>query len=218
MLNSFSAWKIGVYYYGAGLGLALLFLCLALRGYRLAWIGVVVFGVFGLFSLYFFRDPERVITAREPEAVSPADGKILAVDDLQETSHYPGPCKRITIFLNVFNVHVNRAPFDGTVRDVKRGGSSYLVASKQEASENNVWADILMDTPRGPMTVRQITGMIARRIVCRTKQGDKLAKGQKFGMIQFGSRTELFLPMNAEILVKKGDKVNAGITVVAKFS
>ncbi len=216
-MSSFSAWKIGAFYYVPSLALAAICLCLVYRGYRWAWAGVVVFGIFGIFSLYFFRDPVRGITAGPLEVVSPADGKILAVEDLKETSHYAGPCRRITIFLNVFNVHVNRAPFEGTVREIKRGGTGYLIASKQEASEHNVWCDIWMETPRGPMTVRQITGMVARRIVCRATVGDELSKGQKFGMIQFGSRTELYLPQSAAACVKAGDKVSAGTTVVARF-
>jgi len=217
LTQPFSAWKVGAAYYATGFALAVVCLCLAYQGHHWAWIGFAVFGSFGLFSLFFFRDPARVITAEAREVVSPADGTVVAVEDLKETPHYSGPCRRISIFLSIFSVHVNRAPFDGTVRDIRRGGGGFLIASKPEAGELNVSNDIWLDTPRGPMTVRQITGLIARRIVCEAGVGETLAKGQKFGMIKFGSRTELYLPMNAAVCVKVRDKVAAGTSLVARF-
>lgn len=216
-MQPFSAWKVGATYYAPAFLFAAVFMVLAVRGHRWAWIAFVPCAAFALFSLFFFRDPLRTITAGPNDVVSPADGTVIAVDELKETSHYSGPCKRVTIFLSIFSVHVNRAPFDGTVRDIRRGGTDYLFASKPEAGERNVFSDLWMDTPRGPMTVRQITGLVARRIVCPAKVGDRLEKGQKFGMIKFGSRTELYLPLDAQPCVKPGDKVGAGTTTVARF-
>ena len=216
-MQSFSAWKVGAVYYGPAFLLALVFLGLAVRGQRWAWYAFAPCAAFALFSLFFFRDPPRTISAGPNEVVSPADGTVIAVEELKESPHYNGPCKRITIFLSIFSVHVNRAPFEGTVSDIKRGGTDYLFASKLAAGERNVYSDLWMDTPRGPMTVRQITGMVARRIVCPAKVGDHLEKGQKFGMIKFGSRTELYLPLAAQPCVARGDKIGAGITIVARF-
>jgi phosphatidylserine decarboxylase len=143
---------------------------------------------------------------------------VAAVEELEETPHYKGPCRRISIFLSIFSVHVNRAPFDGTIQDIRRKHGGFLIATKPEASERNESNDVWLETPRGPMTVRQITGVVARRIVCRAKVGDTLAKGEKFGMIKFGSRTELYLPRSAEVCVTASDKVKAGTSVVARFS
>jgi phosphatidylserine decarboxylase len=111
-MRAFSAWKVGAVHYVPALVLALVCVYFATRGYRVAWIGVTVFAVYGLFSLFFFRDPPRTITAQPDEIVSPADGTVVAIEELKETPHYSGPCRRISIFLSVFSVHVNRAPFE----------------------------------------------------------------------------------------------------------
>ena len=217
-MQTFSAWREGVAHYMPAFVLLLVCLYPACRGSHWAWIGVGVFLVYGLFSLFFFRDPQRAITAAAGEVVSPADGTVVAVEELEETPHYKGPCQRISIFLSILSVHVNRAPFDGTIQDIRRKHGGFLFATKPEASERNESNDVWLETPRGPMTVRQITGVVARRIVCRANVGDTLAKGEKFGMIKFGSRTELYLPRSAEVCVKASDKVQAGTSVVARFS
>jgi len=217
-VQRFSAWREGVAHYVPAF--VLLFACLypACRGHHWAWIGVAVFLFYGVFSLFFFRDPERAISAEAGDVVSPADGTVVAVEDLAQTPHYNGPCRRISIFLSILSVHVNRAPFEGTVRDIRRREGGFLIATKPEASEKNVSNDVWIETPRGPMTVRQITGMIARRIVCKAKVGDTLARGERFGMIKFGSRTELYLPLSADVCVKVAEKVKGGTSVVARFT
>ncbi len=184
------------------------------RGY--AWAGIPVL-LLGIAMMLFFRDFPRTITAAPNEIVSPADGTVVAIEDLDETPHYAGPCRRVSIFMSVFSVHVNRAPFDGTVRDVIHAPGQYKNAMSPEASKVNESNALWLDTTRGPITVRQISGAVARHIVCAAKPGMTLAKGEKFGMIRFGSRAELYLPPGTEVCVKEGDKVNAGIVTVARF-
>jgi len=170
-----------------------------------------------VFTLFFFRDPRRRIPAEAGVVVSPADGTVVGIEDLPSTPHYDGPCKRISIFLSVFNVHVNRAPFDGVVEAITYKPGEFKNAMRADTTDVNESNTVRMRTDRGAMTVRQISGLIARRIVCKVEVGENLAKGEKFGMIKFGSRTELYLPTNAEICVKMKDKVQGGATIVARF-
>lgn len=216
-MRTFSAWREGAIHYAMSIILPVL-LYPACRGQYWTTMCLGLFPICGIFLLFFFRDPKRVIAAGPSEVVSPADGTVVAVEELEETPHYKGPCRRISIFLSILSVHVNRAPFDGTIQDIRRKHGGFLFAMKPEASERNESNDVWLETPRGPMTVRQITGVVARRIVCRAKVGDTLVKGEKFGMIKFGSRTELYLPQSAEVCVKASDKVKAGTSVVARFS
>ena len=217
MKKPFSGWKEGLPYYGPVLAAGLIMLA-ALGTSGPVWLGASVFVLLlGVAVLLFFRDFPRVITAAEADVVSPADGTVTVVEDLDETPHYSGPARRVSIFLSVFNVHVNRAPFECTVTDVIYAPGAYHDARSPECSRVNESNAVWLDTPRGPMTVRQISGAVARRIVCPVEEGTVLAKGEKFGMIRFGSRTELFLPPGTEICVKAGDKVNAGLTVLARF-
>ena len=171
----------------------------------------------GLFTLYFFRDPVRVITRVAGEIVSPADGTIDGIETMEDASHYDGPCVRISIFLSVFNVHINRAPFDGQIEAIQYRPGRFVNAMKSESSSLNESNTVRMITSRGPVTVRQISGAIARRIVCRRNVGDTLSRGEKFGMIKFGSRTELYLPPGTEVCVKLKDKVRGGSSVLARF-
>jgi len=190
----------GVWYYGPVLGIGVLFL------------------VLGLGMLLFFRDFPREITAQPNEVVSPADGTVVAIEELNETPHYDGPCLRVSIFMSVFNAHVNRAPFDAVVREVRYAPGYFVNAMKSEASQVNESNALWLDTAKGPITVRQISGAVARRIVCPMRPGLKLVKGEKFGMIKFGSRVELYLPVGTEICVKLNQKVFAGTTIMARFS
>lgn len=159
-----------------------------------------------VFTAYFFRDPFRDVPSEKSAVVSPADGTIVAIEDLSSTPHYDGPCRRISIFLSVFNVHVNRAPFDGAIESIAYSPGAFKNALRADSSDLNESNTIRMTTDAGPMTVRQISGLIARRIVCKVEVGERLAKGEKFGMIKFGSRTELYLPSNAEVCVKIKDR------------
>ena len=216
MRKHFSAWRAGALYYVPLLVLG--FGAMAYMGTR----GQVYLGMAallpGLYVVYFFRDPQRRITSDLQEIVSPADGVVVEVTELEETPYYDGPCIRISIFLSIFNVHVNRMPDDGTIARMDYRKGKYKNAMSVESSEVNEANTIWLKTPHGPMTVRQIAGLIARRIVCAAEVGETLKKGEKFGMIRFGSRTELFLSVNAEVVVSEKDKVRGGSTVVARFS
>jgi phosphatidylserine decarboxylase len=212
---AFNGWKEGLMYYGPVLAIGIV-LCLVLRPWGYWWAGIPVVLV-GLAMMLFFRDFPRTITATANEVVSPADGTVVAIEDLNETPHYAGTTRRVSIFMSVFSAHVNRAPFECTVKDVRYAPGKYRDARDPDSSKINESNAILLETPKGPMTVRQISGAVARHIVCPVKPGTALKKGEKFGMIRFGSRVELYLPPGTEVLVKNGQKVYAGITLMAKF-
>ena len=215
MSSTFSSWKVGAPYYTPVLIVSIL-VQWAVWGTSYPYASAP-FWLLTLFTLNFFRDPPRTISTNSDEIVSPADGVIDGIDDLDESPYYEGPCTRIAIFLNVFNVHINRAPDDCTVLRIEHKDGQYRNALDPTSSQVNECNMLYLETPHGKMTVRQISGAIARRIVCVTSGGKQLTKGEKFGMIKFGSRTELFLPQNLEILAGLKDKVNGGSTVIAKF-
>ena len=171
----------------------------------------------GLFTAYFFRDPARRITSDPKAIVAPADGTIVGIEEIASSPYFDGPCKRVSIFLSVFNVHINRAPFDGVVASIQYRPGAFKNAMRADTSDLNEANTVYMTTAQGGMTVRQISGLIARRIVCKVVPGEAVAKGEKFGMIKFGSRTELYLPTNTEICVKMKDKVEGGASIVGRF-
>lgn len=183
------------------------------------WLSIV-WTVLWLYVLLFFRDPRRRIPTEAGAFVSPADGKVTDVTELDGFEYIDGPAVRIGIFMNVFSVHVNRSPADGVV-DYKRYRAGRKVnAMRADAGQVNESCTLgLRDTAVGRIVVRQIAGLIARRIVCEPRLGDHLTRGQPFGMIKFGSRAELILPRKTGLLiaVKPGDKVRAGRDVLAKF-
>ena len=179
----------------------------------------VVFGVLTLFVTFFFRDPNRTFAAEPGLLVSPADGRVIKVEQLASHPFVGGPTLKISIFLSVFDVHVNRVPANGTINDVKYNPGEFFVAYADKASEKNEQTEIRMTTESGERVVfKQIAGYIARRIVCRLKVGDTVKAGERFGMIRFGSRTELFVPASAALLVKVGDRVFGGETVIARLA
>lgn len=188
------------------------------RAPRLALIGLTLLALGStLFTAYFFRDPDRSVPTDPSLVVSPADGKVLSVEEVGETSFMEGPCRRVTIFLNVFDVHVQRIPVSGTVRHYEYRPGKYLVAWEPKASELNEQASIGIETPAGPVLVRQIAGLVARRIVTRPREGDEVERGARYGLIRFGSRVDLFLPLEWEISVEPGDKVAAGSSIVGRI-
>ena len=161
-----------------------------------------------VFCLYFFRDPERAIPDG-PVAVSPADGKVVSIR--------PGPENtRISIFLNVFDVHVNRSPIGGKISGVEYTKGQFLVASREVASSQNERNTISVAGDGTQVTFAQIAGLIARRIVCYKKPGDPVAKGERVGLIKFGSRVDIFLGADWEIAVREGDRVAGGSSIVAR--
>ncbi len=186
-----------------------------------AAVALAVAGVwilFSAFTLYFFRDPEpRVPTALEA-VVAPAHGLVDCVDETTELEFLGGPCRRISIFLSVLDVHVQNAPVAGKIAFVKHRPGQFLSALKTESAKynENVLIGIeSLEQPGGRMAVRQIAGLIARRIVSWVGAGDTVARGQRLGLIQFGSRCDLYLPLTVQIRVKPGDRVVGGETVVA---
>ncbi len=170
-----------------------------------------------LFSMYFFRDPKRTPPEQDNAVVSPADGKIIAVDDIQEDEFIEGAAKRVAIFMSLFDVHVNYVPFNGVVDLVRFRRGSNVRADLPEASTHNVNILTGLDTARGKLAFKQSTGMVARRLVNYLRYGDNVVTGQKFGIIKFGSRMEVYLPMHAKVKVTVGDRVRAGETIVAEF-
>ncbi len=179
--------------------------------------------IIGVALLAFFRDPTRKVPSDKNVLVSPADGKVTDITELDDHEYFGGPVTRIGIFLSVFNVHINRVPCAGRVTWKFEKPGLCLNALKSElASQKNQSCSIGMECPDHPVSkvvVKQITGAIARRIVCDCQEGSELLAGERYGMIKFGSRTELFIPRNskAQITVKPGDKVKAGETVMVKY-
>lgn len=212
--RSFSAWRTGLPYYGPLLVVGVVLAALLPSPWG-AYTGGPLLAV-GLFVLYFFRDPERAPAGGPADIVSPADGTVVGIEHLEDTPYYDGPCVRISIFLSVFNVHVNRAPANGTVMRVEPREGGYANAMRADSSERNESNAIYLDTPLGPMTIRQISGAVARRIVCVCGPSDRVAKGDRLGMIKFGSRTELYLPRAAQIAVTMRQRVRGNTTVVAR--
>ena len=175
-----------------------------------------IFLVLAFFMAFFFRDPERVIPEGEGLFVSPADGKIIVIKDVFEKDYLQSETKQISIFMSPFNVHVNRSPCDGKVGLVKYSPGKYMAAYKDDASMKNENIVMVLEGEKCRVLVRQVAGFVARRAVCRVKAGDMLKQGERFGLIKFSSRLDVYLPKDARIMVKIGDKVKAGETVIAR--
>ena len=181
-----------------------------------AWLWWFFFLLF-LFTVAFFRDPERLAPPDSNLIVAPADGTVMDIVELDESQVLKTRSRRVGIFLSIFDVHTNRAPIDGRIVYRQHIAGLYLDARRADCSEKNESMTWAFENPRVTIVVRQITGAIARRIVAWAQMGDELKKGERFGMIRFGSRTELYLPLNAEVLVKVGDHVLGGATIVARL-
>jgi len=174
-----------------------------------------VLAVLLLFTLYFFRDPERTIPEGENLIVSPADGKLVLIKELDHADYLESPAIQLSIFLSPLNVHVNRIPWSGTVGYYRYIKGDYMVAYDHRASEKNERTEIGVERDGQKILFKQIVGSIARRIVCPLKEGDTVTAGERFGMIKFGSRMDVILPRNATIQVEVGQKVVGGETVLA---
>ncbi len=181
-----------------------------------AWLWWFFFLLF-LFTVAFFRDPERTAPPSPNLIVAPADGTVMDIVESDESRVLKARTRRIGIFLSIFDVHTNRAPIDGRVIYRQHRAGLCLDARRADCSEKNESMTWAFENPQVTIVVRQITGAIARRIVAWAQIGDELKKGQRFGMIRFGSRTELYLPLNAEVLVKTGDHVLGGSTIIARL-
>lgn len=181
----------------------------ALAGYLTRWPFALPFFILAVFCLYFFRDPDRPIPSG-PVAVSPADGKIVAIRQLSPDS------TRISIFLNIFDVHVNRSPIGGRIADVEYRPGEFLVASREEASSENEQNTVTVDGDGTRVIFKQIAGLIARRIVFYKHKGDPVGPGERVGLIKFGSRVDVFLGPEWELTVRAGQRVSAGSSVLAR--
>ncbi|WP_022668233.1 phosphatidylserine decarboxylase family protein [Desulfospira joergensenii] len=167
------------------------------------------------FVCWFFRDPDRKGPDGEKDFLAPADGRVIVVDRMEESEYLDVPCQKVSIFMNVFNVHVNRIPFDGVVQGVKYNPGKFINASFDKASIHNERNALIITTEKDKtFAVVQIAGLIARRIVNCVKEGERITRGERYGMIQFGSRLDLYLPTDFEVRVKPGDKTQAGVTLI----
>ena len=166
----------------------------------------------------FFRDPARIIPDIRDALVSPADGKIIAASIVDNTPYYTGKAMKISIFMSVFNVHVNRVPYDGLVKEISYYPGKFFSANLDKASLENEHNAVFIDMENGkPLCVVQIAGLIARRIICKIQTGDRLVRGQRFGLICFGSRLDVYLPTDIKLKVTVGDKVKAGASILGQF-
>lgn len=174
------------------------------------------FAALGAFFAYFFRDPERTVPRDEALVVSPADGRVVIAGPADPRWSPPGTWRQITVFLSPMDVHINRTPVDGRVTKVEYRPGKFLPAYKEDANQNEL-NEIWIDHHGTPVVVRQIVGVLARRIVCRVVEGQTLERGERIGLMKFGSRMDVFLPAGAEILVGVGEHVVAGETVLARL-
>ena len=181
-----------------------------------AWLWWFSFLLF-FFTIAFFRDPERTAPPDQNLIVAPADGTVMDIVQADESQVLKTRTRRVGIFLSIFDVHTNRAPIDGRVIYRQHREGLCLDARRADCSEKNESMTWAFENSRITIVVRQITGAIARRIVAWAEIGDELKKGERFGMIRFGSRTELYLPLNAEVVVKVGDHVRGGSTIIARL-
>ena len=187
-----------------------------------ALLGIAVLALPGLlatlFICYFFRDPDRVTPVLEGGVVSPADGKVIKVERLENTHFAEGPCQKISIFMSIFNVHVNRIPCNGRIGKIAYYPGKFFSANLDKASRFNEHNAVYLETGNGQtLCFVQIAGLVARRIICRIQEGDAVARGQRFGLICFGSRLDVYLPVDAQVTVSVGDVVSAGTSLIGKL-
>ena len=195
---------------------AILALAAAASWFATPWLSLVFLALL-LYTFAFFRDPERAVPADPAAVVAAADGIVTDIVEIEEPDSLKSRAQRVGIFLSVFDVHTNRAPIDGRVIYRQHRKGLFLDARRPECSEKNESMTWAFQNPRVTIVVRQLTGAIARRIVGWAQVGDELKKGERFGMIRFGSRTEVYLPLAATVLVKVGDRVAGGSTVIAQL-
>lgn len=187
----------------------------SILGYQIATLAGLLTTTF---VTSFFRDPSRTPPEDKDAVVCPADGKVIVIEELFDDRFLQQQVIKISIFMNVFNVHVNRIPFPGTVKNIRFKPGRFYSADKDKAALHNEYCAVTIATESGSQYgVVQVAGLIARRIVCWAEQGDKVAGGQRYGLIRFGSRVDLYLPVGTEVMVNKGQKVSAGVTTLARM-
>ncbi|MGE5397782.1 MAG: phosphatidylserine decarboxylase family protein [Chitinophagales bacterium] len=193
-------------------------LIITLVVYTLADWWCLLPGILFFFVVYFFRNPKRSVPDDNGVIVAPADGVVKQVEIVTESRFLNEEAIKVSIFLSLFNVHINRAPVEGTVEYVEKVGGRFIPAYRKEASDLNARNFVGLATRWGKILVVQITGLIARRIVCWSSVGDMVETGERFGLIRFGSCTELYLPRNVEVMIKPGDRVKGGLSVLGRFT
>ena len=181
------------------------------------WTLAAAFTVFALWIAYFFRDPERSGERGPQLVIAPADGKIVMVSDVDEPAFLHGRATRISIFMNVFNVHVNRYPIDGTVRYVHYNRGKFLHAASEKSSLENEQMSVGIESGGNRVLVRQIAGLVARRIVNYSREGENVVQGERMGIIRFGSRVDVFVPTASVVRARDGEITWAGTTVIAEL-
>jgi phosphatidylserine decarboxylase len=199
----------GLPFIGGALALAVL------SGAAVGWMLAVPFAALGLFFAFFFRDPERVVPEAGHQVLSPADGRVLVAGAVQPGAAPPGEWQQISIFLSPMNVHVNRIPASGRVTRVDYKPGRFLPAYHDDAASTNERSEIWIDHDGETIVARQIVGILARRVVCRAQPGAQVRAGDRYGIMKFGSRMDIFVPTTARITVKIGDSVRGGETVIA---
>lgn len=179
-------------------------------------IPAVLFTLVTLFVIWFFRNPERTVPPGDNNVISPADGKIIDIREVDENRILKKKMLKISIFMNLFNVHVNRSPCTGKVVDIIYNPGKFVSANLDKASLENEQNAVVLETPAGEKIIFiQIAGLIARRIVCWLREGQHVKRGERFGLIRFGSRVDVYLPVGADVRVSLGDKVKAGESILA---
>ncbi len=181
------------------------------------WLVAILFTVLALWVAYFFRDPERTGERGAQIVVAPADGKLIMITEVDEPNFVGGRANRLSIFMNVFNVHVNRYPVDGTVKYVHYNKGKFLNAAAEKSSLENEQSSVGLESGSRRILVRQIAGLIARRIVTYSQVGQTVKQGDRMGIIRFGSRVDVFIPVDAKLRVKLGVTTIAGTTVLAEM-
>ena len=210
--SAFPVAKAGYPFIFSGAFVTLIFALLGLT--YLALLGLAV----SFFLCGFFRDPDRVIPNISGAIVSPADGKVILVKNVNDSVFYDGPCQKISIFMSIFNVHVNRVPVDSNVKRVRYYPGKFFAANQDKASLQNEHNAVFLETADGKrICVVQVAGLIARRIICKIQPGDEMQRGQRFGLICFGSRLDVYLPEDAVIKVTVGDRIKAGSSLLGQF-
>jgi phosphatidylserine decarboxylase len=209
----------GLLFIGIGIAAAVGAIALALNYSTVPlWIAAAVLLALAIWVVAFFRDPERMGERGERFVVSPADGKVVQVTEVDEPAFVRGRALRISIFMNVFDVHVNRYPVSGNVAYVHYNKGKFFNAATDKASLENEQMSVGIETGRGRVLVRQIAGLIARRIVNYAKVGSPAEQGMRMGMIRFGSRVDVFVPPSSKVRVKLGDLSVAGVSVLSEFA
>jgi phosphatidylserine decarboxylase len=208
--------------WGLVAGEAIVFVVMLLFWRIFSWNGFAFLAFLALgaaiFTLYFFRDPERTVPENARAILSPADGRVVELAEISGSPFVDGPAKRVSIFLSVWNVHVNRIPVSGTVEHLEYKKGRFLRAYEENAGTENEQMVIGIRSAYGGVLMKQIAGIIARRIVCRLKKGESVQRGERFGMIKFGSRAELVFPASARVHVRIGESVKAGETIIGEFA